>query len=245
MQQKFCANCGQPLEPNSRFCGECGEAIESAVFEEKNEISEQQVESTEKKPTSEKKQFKWRGTIIAVVIVIIGIGLGTTAYFTHLFGLLPGKQELIPENIPEVAPSEIFPAPGAQTVPAFQLSSISKYVTSVRFFESDYTVPPKPQRIYKRDFSTYKTRYINWELNLKFPAVKKRTDFGIHAVWYRPDGSVHFKETMKAYVDSGWKNSWHVSGLGNKVPGSWRPGRYKIVFSVDNRKIASGTFTIH
>ena len=114
----------------------------------------------------------------------------------------------------------------------------------VRFFESGADLPPVAHRVYKKDFLTYQTRYISWELKLKFPTAQSRIDFNIDVVWFRQDGSILTRQTFHAYVLPGWKNSYHAFGWGNKNGGTWLPGRYHVDFYVEGRMIASSGFTV-
>jgi hypothetical protein len=117
-------------------------------------------------------------------------------------------------------------------------------VVSLRFYEGGYDKIPLGQRTYEERFSKSESRYIKWELKLKFPPPGRRIDFDIDAVWYRPDGSVLTPQIKKAYVESGWEGSFHTIGRGWRTPGNWEPGKYRVELFVDGQKIAEGFFEI-
>jgi len=124
--------------------------------------------------------------------------------------------------------------------------SLNAKVTELRFFESDINSVPYEQRTYTTRFEKSKTRYINWELNLEYPAPKgRRVDFDINAVWYQSDGSVLTKQTKKAYVEADWPASYHTMGYGWDKPGNWEVGSYTVELSIKGKKVASGTFEIY
>ena len=118
-------------------------------------------------------------------------------------------------------------------------------VESVRFFEGGRNTPPNKERRFATQFASANTKFLYWQLALKYPKPKRKVDFKVKAVCYKPDGGVLFTQDMSAYVKSGWTSSWHTMGWGNTVPGkAWRPGRYKVMLSVDGRRIAQGHFDV-
>lgn len=85
--------------------------------------------------------------------------------------------------------------------PTDSISSLNAKITSLRFFESGYEDIPRKQQVYKKRFEKSKTRYVNWEMKLEYPAPRRRVDFSIDAVWSRADGSVFTRQTFDAFVD--------------------------------------------
>ncbi len=244
-QPKFCPNCGQAWEPGSRFCGGCGQAFQTVTASEEPQAVPAMPEVPAKESVEKKqKPFKWRGPIIIFGILIVGLGLAYAGYVTDFFGLGPARKELSQARAPEPLSKKAKPVSGKKPANAFDKANLSKYVTSVRFFESNSPVPPPIQRIYKNDFSIYEARFINWELNLQFPTTNERIAFTIEAVWRRPDGSIHTKEAINTYIEPGWNNSWHVSGWGSNMPGTWLPGEYMVELYVEGKKITQAGFKI-
>ena len=118
-------------------------------------------------------------------------------------------------------------------------------VSSLRFFESGKKQPPRGERIYRTNFSAAKTRFINWQLDLKYPKPKEKVDFTIEARCFYPNGELKYEQQMKTQIKPDWTKSWHGVGWGNQEPGrAWRPGRYRLELSVDGRVLAKGYFNV-
>ena len=119
-------------------------------------------------------------------------------------------------------------------------------VTALRFFESGFDARPKQERQYANRFDIQTTRYVNWELNLVYPAASSRIDFNIDAVWYRSDGSIFWRQTKASHVLPGWKNSYHNFGRGCKTApcNDNRKGWYKVDLFVGPNRIASGSYEL-
>jgi len=131
------------------------------------------------------------------------------------------------------------------SVGGYDIPLLKAKVIALNFFESGFNTPNKDQRGYSTQFMKTNSRYINWELNLEFPAPGRRIDFDIIAVWYNPDGSVMARQTKASYIEANWTNSYHNFGRGWKEPGNWAPGTYRVDLLVNNQKIASGSYTIN
>lgn len=117
-------------------------------------------------------------------------------------------------------------------------------VTEVLFFESDAGMPPVEEREYATRFAKSTARYINYELNLEYPAPERRIEFVIQALWYDPDGEVFGEGSMDGYIDSDWTYSGHASGRGWEEPGKWDVGEYTVELSVGGVLLTSGSFEI-
>ena len=113
----------------------------------------------------------------------------------------------------------------------------------MRFYESGGSIPPS-ERVYKNRFSSSNTRYIYWELNLKYPQKGHKVDFEINAIWYRSDGSVLTNQTKKTYIPPNWTGSYHVFGYGSKSGTWWFPDKYKVELYIEGKKVSSGTFEV-
>lgn len=125
-----------------------------------------------------------------------------------------------------------------------RIAVIDATVTGLRFFESGIDGVPKDERSYQQRFEASEARYINWELNLKFPPVPGDTSFEIDAVYYRPGGGVLGRLTHPARVEAGWTYSWHNRSWGWDAPGHWPRGEYRVELHVDGAKIAAEGFAI-
>lgn len=187
-----------------------------------------------------------RWLILAIGIPFIALGIAYNYYGKDILEFKEKIIEKMSKGKPlekEVKKQEPIPTKGFS--PSFDKSSLDRYVSPVRFFESGYGSLPINERFYKTDFSTFEARYINWEINLKYPAPGRRLDFNVDAVWRRSDGSIYTQETIKAYIEPGWNNSWHGSGWGKQHPGTWPAGAYMVELYVEGKKIAKGSFRIY
>ena len=117
-------------------------------------------------------------------------------------------------------------------------------VTDVLFFESGVGVPPVEEREYAVRLPKSTSRYINYELNLEYPAPEQRIDFVIQAVWYDPDGEIFGEDSMDGYIESDWTSSTHAWGRGWEEPGEWDVGKYVVDLYVGGASLASGSFEI-
>jgi hypothetical protein len=70
------------------------------------------------------------------------------------------------------------------------IPSLNAKVTSLRFFETPYTMVPRDKREYAHRFGKGDVRFITWELNLARPAPGRRVNFPIEQVWYRADSEL-------------------------------------------------------
>jgi hypothetical protein len=116
-------------------------------------------------------------------------------------------------------------------------------VTSLKFFESPAGSVNREARSYNSRFND-RTEYLNFELNLTYPARTERFPFELELVVLR-DGQPHVKYTQGGYfLESGWTNSWHEIGWGRDGGGIWKPGSYRAELSVKGKVVATGTFQV-
>jgi hypothetical protein len=128
--------------------------------------------------------------------------------------------------------------------PLAEIPSLNATVTELLFYESGEGYPPKKDRIYSTEFNKSQVRYINWELNLKYPRPSSKTDFKIRAKYYRQGGNLHFNQEVNSYISPKWTSSNHSGGCGNKNPDTWKIGQYRVELFVAGSKVASGSFRI-
>jgi tRNA A-37 threonylcarbamoyl transferase component Bud32 len=147
-----------------------------------------------------------------------------------------------PTNTPP--PPTRTPIPPPTAAPAYDISSLKADITDLRFFEGPYTLPDRDERNYTTRFARSEARYINYELNLKFPAPGERRDFQVEAVYYQPDGSELARFTADYHLEADWTTSWHAKGWGWDDPGKWPTGQYWVELYVDGQLIGTGTFEV-
>ncbi len=128
--------------------------------------------------------------------------------------------------------------------PGEDFQKLKARVGALRFFESERTIPPKNERNYSESFAQSQARYINWELNLDFPAPSQPVEFYVESSWFGPKGTVLDRITTKHTIQAGWDGSNHASGRGYALPGKWEPGTYRVVLKISDKEVASGSFQI-
>jgi hypothetical protein len=135
-------------------------------------------------------------------------------------------------------------APQEEPSPAF-----NPQVTALRFFESGNDGLPRDQRVYAERFASETSRYINWELNLEYPAPGRRVDFQITAIYYFSNSAgsweEFFRQTFDTYVEGDWTSSWHGWSYGYDDPGNWTIGSYRVDTLFAGQVIASEQFEIY
>ncbi len=123
-------------------------------------------------------------------------------------------------------------------------SQLNAQAQELVFFESGKETTPKKTREYSKIFSQQKTRYINYELRLKYPETPNQVDFKIEEIWYGPGEKQFAKNTVNRSIEKGWINSEHASGRGWIEAGHFALGVYRVELYIDGAKIASGSFEI-
>jgi len=137
---------------------------------------------------------------------------------------------------------KVDPAKGSRYI-----DFLNAKVSEVKFFEGGYDAPAKDQRVYRTGFPRTGTRFVNFELNLQFPAPGVRKDFDIESIWFNQyDKEIH-RAYLKAHVLGNWDNSWHTQGYGWREASSsgWVAGTHRVDLYVNGVKIASETFNIY
>lgn len=242
----FCGNCGAVIETGIKFCGQCGQPVSLKPGEGPRVIPSPPIEPPSTPNEKKRKKSKVRWLILAIGIPFIALGI---TYNWYGKDILKFKEKIIEKMIKGKPIEKVVKKQGI-TPPkrdplSFDRSSLDRYVTTVHFFESGYGSLPVNERAYKTDFPKFQTRYINWEVKLKYPAPGQRIDFNIDAVWRRSDGIIYTQETLRTYMEPNWDNSLHSSGWGNRNPGTWAAGPYVVELYVEGKKIANRSFRIY
>ncbi|HKR59718.1 MAG TPA: hypothetical protein VJS64_08275 [Pyrinomonadaceae bacterium] len=160
----------------------------------------------------------------------------------HLVSIVNCSNIPPPTPTPTAAPK---PTPGAtpdNVPPSGFVSVLNAKVQELRFFECDFDMPERKQRVYARRFRAAESRYIGWELVLNHSRVPYTTAWDIRAVYFGDQGEF-FRQEVRATSKDGWTNSFYNQSYGNRTPGAaWKPGMYRVDLWVENQKVASGTF---
>ena len=106
-----------------------------------------------------------------------------------------------------------------------KIDSFNANVTDLKFYETGNE--PPSQKTYSTRFSGSSSRYINYDLFLKYPVPGRRVEFETSAIYYNSDGTVLGKKTRQASVNANWNESNHFDGWGAGTPGTWKPGFYR------------------
>jgi len=115
---------------------------------------------------------------------------------------------------------------------------------SVKFFESDRTMPP--QRQYGTDFPKSTTRYVNFLVEAKNLLYKNRVHKPlVFGKYYNPDGSLRGEAKVNVDIQPDWENAelWNAWGWEN--PGKWPVGTYRVEIWFGSAKVGEGTFRIY
>jgi len=118
-------------------------------------------------------------------------------------------------------------------------------VAWMKFFEGGYEGVPYGQRHYAGRFSATSSRYIYWELGFDFPPRQQRQDFKIEGLYYNDRNQMIGRADLDAHIQPEWKGSFHANALGNKVPGFWKPGTYRVELFINGSRVASGSFEVY
>lgn len=117
-------------------------------------------------------------------------------------------------------------------------------VKNLSFFESGSTIPPLGQRRYRARFSKHTTRYISWELDLKYSPRKYDVKFPLSIVYFSADGKVFARNSGNFQIERNWNGSRHWLGWGFSNPGQWPVGEYKVEIISEGKLVARGSFAI-
>lgn len=152
----------------------------------------------------------------------------------------------------QAAPTAVQP-PASETPkiePASPASSQSLVaggtVEGIKFFAGGAKAPSKSDREYKDVFNSGNTKYIYWELILKYPSpIQKYNLFDLKISCYNENGRKVYEHTHQAKQEVGWVSSTHFSSWGRDTTGWWAYGNYILKIHYDGREIASGKFRVY
>lgn len=107
------------------------------------------------------------------------------------------------------------------------------YVSRLRFSSN---TSQKERSEYR--FVRSQTEHINWEVQLFI----WHTETTINVKWYDPMGNLVFQEMNEYDHDRKAYNATYHTG---SYTDNWQPGRYRVDFFYEDKKIASGTFEMY
>ena len=98
-----------------------------------------------------------------------------------------------------------------------KIDSFNANVTDLKFYETGSESPK--QKTYSTRFSSSSSRFINYDLFLKYPMPNRRVEFETSAIYYNADGTVLGRKTRQASVEASWNESNHFDGWGAGTSG--------------------------
>ena len=128
---------------------------------------------------------------------------------------------------------------------ASTLDQIGAQVESLNFFEGPSGGIPLAERTYSKSYEKQSTRFLWFELNLKYPATGAVVDIPLTIQYLRADGSVYAQWNITSQIQPTWTRSWHSSGWGSNTSGNFEPGKFTVRISDSARQIATGSFSIY
>jgi hypothetical protein len=210
---------------------------------------EQHLLKAEREPLPSKKSPSGRVRQFVIILLVMGMLVGVIAEMREQDTDLKEKkkQEAIR---PTPVPKEEKAAPSVMTREESKeilgvIPSLDAKVTILRFFESGYKPTDMGKRDYAGRFRRDRSRYIYWELHMEHPTRERRSDFQIDEIWYKPDGSILAKQSLKRHLEESWVNSFHYHSRGWEEPSHWIPGKYRLELSTGGSRFAVGFFTIY
>lgn len=127
--------------------------------------------------------------------------------------------------------------------------SLDAHATSLRFFKGIKELTPKPppasQRVYEQRFpkdarNSFSSN-IFWELGLKHPVKDQKIAFVIDWDILNEDETFTYRSRQGSTIE---RTLTHTNHPGLITP-QLKPGRYKILISIDRKLIATGTLEIY
>ena len=155
---------------------------------------------------------------------------------------------LLPEVAGHMTGAPIRPAapPASPAVPdAPSVPPLVIREASLLFFESGSDIPAYGQRVFASAFDTRFTRFVNWELTLRFDQVSEAMFVPVEVRYLRQDGSVQTTQNMQLQIGSGWDWGACWQGWGAATPNNWQPGTYTVEAYVSSRWVAGASFIVH
>ncbi|WP_173087086.1 hypothetical protein [Fundidesulfovibrio magnetotacticus] len=119
-------------------------------------------------------------------------------------------------------------------------------MTGLLLYEGGKSNVSKEQRSYSDSFNASRTRYINYELSIRFPQpLPQPKTFEILTVFTAGNGSVVCRIQHPVRAETGWKDMYCAKGWGNDNGGAWKPGNYTATVYSEGREVASRNFRVY
>jgi hypothetical protein len=144
-------------------------------------------------------------------------------------------------------PPPVKPAPKPPAQPAGKapvpFGQLKARVAAVRLFESGGEVLDRKNRVVTTSFDALTTRFINLELELVYPASRRRQQFEVPCQIEGPDSSARIP-VVRVEVDAGWVGSIHSTAWGARNRGMWPEGDYRVTCREQGQPVATTEFKV-
>jgi len=145
-------------------------------------------------------------------------------------------------TLPPVKPAPKPPVKPAGKAP-IPFGPLKARVAAVRLFESGGEALDRKNRVVTTTFDALTTRFINLELELVYPASRRRLEFEVPCQIEGPDSSPRIP-VVKVEVDAGWVGSNHSTGWGARNRGMWPEGDYRVTCREQGQPVATTEFKV-
>lgn len=171
---------------------------------------------------------------------------GTYAVACRFAGKVIGTGSFeIARSAVAAAPPKPAPQPAAKPAgkPPVPFGTLKAKVAAVRLFESGGEVPDRKNRVVTTTFDALTTRFINFELELVYPAASRRIEFEVPCQIEGPDSTARIP-VVRVEVDAGWVGSFHTTGWGARNRGMWPEGSYRVTCREQGQPVATADFKV-
>jgi hypothetical protein len=117
-------------------------------------------------------------------------------------------------------------------------------IVDLRFFTGGSTKPELSAREYGARFATGATRYVYYQMDLRSPWRYSSFTYTIRACYYNSAGALlsDIKDEFKTRPDEPLFS--RSRGCGQEELRNWKPGTYRVEFSINDKPVRTAEFTI-
>jgi hypothetical protein len=127
-------------------------------------------------------------------------------------------------------------APGAPVEPAIVpgvVTSVQGWIQLLTFFESDGGAVPRAERRYVTEFRNDSTRYINVQMDLSHTMLLEDRELAVACTFMHTELGARATFEFASPARRGNSSTGISTGWGAAEPGTWRPGTYQVLCTVD------------